>query len=217
MTVDDLIEAYRAESDDRAEPPLVSDDRLLMFANEAQTEACRRGQLLLDSSSALCTIAYAAGASFVTLDPLIVFPTRAQTDGKSACLIHVDEMDRIFPSWQDDSVQDRPTHLISGLTTGALHLWPKPKVDGAVKLTVQRMPVPLVNCGDTPEIRIELHPGLVQWMLHRSYSTLDSELYSAAQSADALARFEAEFGRKASGRNEQWMRAGSHATPDPIA
>ena len=68
-----------------------------------------------------------------------------------------------------------------------------------------------------PEIRPELHRGLVEWMLFRAYSRQDTDLYNDAKAAIALGRFEAEFGRKTSGRNEEWVRRGSDPMPGPIA
>jgi hypothetical protein len=59
--------------------------------------------------------------------------------------------------------------------------------------------------------------GLVEWMLYRVYSSEDMELYNPQKAAIHEAKFIAEFGRKASTRNESWMRNGRGVSPDPIA
>ena len=218
MTLEELIALYRADAFDQHEPYLCGDELLTLYANEAQDEACRRGQLLRDSISPICRVAYGAGAEHIALDGKIIDVLRARADGHAMCLVSLDDMDRMMPSWQDDTQQGRPTYLVSGLATGALFLWPRPATDGIVALTVQRLPLKrLANDTDKPEIRPELHAALVNWILFRAYSRQDSELHDAQKAALALSRFEEEFGRKASGRNEQWVRNGSGVMPGPIA
>lgn len=218
MTLKDLIHLCRIQADDRKDPPAWSDQTLTIYANEAQVEACRRGQLLRDSASPLCRLPFATGAEAVTLDPVVVRVLRAFVDGQAVDVVSVDEMDGSMPGWQFQDRQDRPQRLVSGMTTGQLHLWPRPAAAGEVRLTVQRLPLDAMRTPiDEPEIRPELHKALVDWMLFRAYSTQDTELYNDAKAVLALARFEAEFGRKASGRNEQWVRSREVGVPGALA
>jgi hypothetical protein len=219
MTLEEIITMYRAQAFDNADPYLCSDELLTIYANEAQNEACRRGDLLRDSSSDFCSIAYIANQETVDIDPRIVKIKRAYTDGYPLTDLSVEEMDEISPSWQTDSIRARPTHLISGLTTGVRYLWPRPRDAGTLSLTVQRLPLcKLMNDVDEPEIREEAHMGLVEWMLYRAYSREDApELYNPQKAAIHEAKFIAEFGRKTSARNEAWMRNGRGVQPDPIA
>lgn len=218
MTLEELIVLYRAEAKDAAVPPLCSDELLALYAKEGQEEACRRGDLLRDSSSPMCSIAIAADAETAVLDPRIVRIIRARVDGEDVSVVSDEVMDSIFPAWQNDTSRSRPTHLVEGMTSGALHLWPRPKDAGTIRLTVQRLPLKsLRNDFDKPEIRPELHHGIVDWMLYRAYSIQDSDLQDPARAAQALGRFEAEFGRKTSARNEAWVRNGQGLNPGPIA
>jgi hypothetical protein len=225
MNLEELIALYRAQSMDQIKSVgggdsdvFCKDDLLTIYVNEAQEEACRRSELLRDSSSPMCTVAIAADEEIATIDPRIVRIIRARVDGQDVALVSDEVMDSIFPAWQDDTSRSRPTHLVEGMTTGALHLWPRPKDAGTIRLTVQRLPLkPLRNDFDKPEIRPELHRGLVDWMLYRAYSREDTDLHNDGKAAVALARFEAEFGRKASGRNEAWVRNGQGLNPGPIA
>lgn len=218
MNLEELIVLYRVESKDEADPQFCSDKLLALYATEGQEEACRRGDLLRDSSSSMCTLAIAPDAETAALDPRIVRILRARIDGQDVSVVSGEVMDGIFPAWQDDTNRSRPTHLVQGMTSGALHLWPRPKDVGTIRLTVQRLPLkPLRFDNDKPEIRPELHHGIVDWMLYRAYSIQDSDLQDATKAAQALGRFEAEFGRKTSGRNEAWMRNGQGSNPGPIA
>lgn len=218
MTLADLIALYRADSMDAPDGQLCSDELLTIYANEAQDEACRRGQLLRDSSAPVAVISFDAGAETVALDARVLRVLRAFVDGHQALPTSVEEMDHLVPGWQFQSLQDRPQRLVTGMTTGKLHLWPVPAQAGTIRMTVQRLPLkPMRTEADSPEIRPELHRALVPWMLYRAYSREDTDLYNDTKAAVHLAKFEAEFGRKASGRNEEWMRSGRGEMPGPIA
>lgn len=218
MNLSELITLYRAQSMDVEEPYLCSDELLTLYANEAQEEACRRGQLLRDSSSPWCTTPVVQGTEEVPLNPLTVRVVRAFCDGYPMQIVDSDVMDSISPSWQFRTVQSRPTRLVTGLNSNAVSLWPRPDRDYVLNLTVQRLPLrPMRNDNDRPEIRHETHAALVEWMMHRVFSRVDSELFDPSRAALALQRFEAEFGRKAGGRNEEWVRRGAGVMPSPIA
>lgn len=225
MNLKDLIALYRADSMDEARATgggtsdvFCTDALLTIYANEAQVEACRRGQLLRDSTSPLCRLPFAVGAETVPLDPLVVRVLRAFVDGQAVDVVSADEMDGSMPGWQFQDRQDRPQRLVTGMTTGQLHLWPRPAADGEIRLTVQRLPMYALRVGiDEPEIRPELHSSLVHWMLYKAYSREDNDLHNDAKAAVALAKFEAEFGRKASGRNEEWVRSREVGVPGPLA
>ena len=106
----------------------------------------------------------------------------------------------------------------AGIGPGVLYLWPRPSQAGELHMTVQRLPkMPMADGGDEPEIRQEAHSALVHWMLYRAYSRMDTDLYNDAKAAIALQQFEAEFGSKASVRNEEWVRSGTAMMPGPIA
>ena len=218
MTLEQLIALYREQSFDKATPPFCSDELLTIYANEAQDEACRRGDLLRDSSSAVCTIPFAADDESVALDPRIIEIQRAKVNGQRVALSKSDEMEDELPNWDEDTRRDVPQRLIQGVTTGRLFLWPRPAASGTIKLTVRRLPLdPMANDIDEPEIRPELHTSLVEWMLFRAYSREETEMYNDTKAALCKSRFVAEFGSKASGRNEAWARNGGHVNAPPIA
>lgn len=220
MTLQDLITLYRADMQDEQEPYFCSDKLLTLYANEAQDEACRRGRLLVDSSSPFCKIAYQAGDATVPLDPSVLNVLRAVgDDGQHMAMVEADVMDADYPAWRSLSHRyRRPTRLVSGLDTGALHLWPRPNEAGTIELTVQRLPkARLVNMTDEPEIRAEAHPALAQWLCYRAFSRQDTELFNENKAQAALKKFEAEFGPKVSLRNEQWVREGQGLMPGPLA
>lgn len=218
MTLEQIIALYRARAQDTEEPQLCDNDTARLYVNEAQEEACRRAQLLVQSTGAMCQVQFKAGSELIQLDRKVLKVLRSYVDGCQVRVVPVDVMDHNHPNWQFDTMRDKPRVLISGLTTDALHLWPIPSQDGEVRLSVQRLPMkPLIADSDKPEIREEAHPALVEWVLHRVYSTQDADLYDPNKSEVALKKFEAEFGPKSSLRNENWVRAGAGALPAPLA
>ena len=218
MTLGELIAMYRAQSRDDAAPYFCSDELLTIYANEAQDEACRRGQMIRDAASPLCTIAYQAGDESVPVDPRITQVVMAFVDGYPLDIVGGDQMDAIMPGWSAATTSARPSRLISGVSAGRLHLWPTPTQPGQIKLRVLRLPLKrLVNDTDKPEIRQEAHPALVEWMMYRAYSRDDADMRDERQAAIYLQKFTAEFGSKPSARNEQWVRDGGSHAPGPIA
>lgn len=218
MNLRELIDAYRDESDDSATPPMCSDERLTRFANEGQVEACRRALVLTDSTSALCSISYAADDATITLDPRIIEVRSASIGNEDMRLRTVEEMGCTWSNWRTDTLRNVPSFLIRGLDTGKLHLYPRPATSGTIQLAVYRLPlVALVNDDDVPELRLEWHQSLVDWMLYRAYSRRDSEQLDPRIAAEALLRFEAEFGTRTGARNEDWSRNSSAANPPPLA
>ena len=218
MTLADLIVMYRAQAFDNAEPYFCSDELLTIYANEGQDEACRRGELLRSASAPFCTVAFSAGDESVALDPRIIRIKSVRVNDKIARVITDDQMGEMFPEWMDDTSRSEPTHLVEGVETGRLYLWPRPAASGTVKLVVHRLPLErMANDVDEPEIRSELHPQLVDWMLYRAHSREDVEIFNDTKARLALGRFESEFGKKASGRNEAWSRYGERVHSAPIA
>lgn len=217
MDVSDMIAAYRDESHDIAKPPFMSDDRLLALANEGQIEACRRAGLLRTSTADVCSASITAGDPMVQLDAKIldVVRARASTGPYPLAVALTLDLDNQVPDWEASSGE--PTDYVPDYESGWLRLYPVPVKDGELRMTVTRLPRLLESDSDTPEIRTEHHPALVQWMLHRAFGTQDSDLFDPNRSGIALAAFEREFGKKKSARNEAWQRERNDLTSSPIA
>lgn len=206
MNAGELIAAYRDESFDTATPPFITDDRLRQFASQAEREACRRSHLLVDSTSAFCSVAVPANTPLVELDPLIINVRRCKLSISTYSLssVRAEEMDRVNPGWE--SHLGTPTTYVTDYQSGHIRLYPNPQVGSTLTMTVSRLPVAdMAADADKPEIRREYHEGLVQWMLYRAYSKQDSDLFDPNKAAKALNEFEKEFGKKASARNERWQ------------
>ncbi len=215
MTLVDLIAEYREESHDSGTPPFVSDAWLTRRANQAEQEACRRAGLLIESAHAMCNVSVSAGDPLVQIDSKIIDIKKARMSLGSEKLDPV-TVSELPMNWESDT--GTPSYYVTDYQSGAIRLYPSPIVDDDLLLTATRLPLRDMEDGeDKPEIRAEYHYALVQWMLHRAYAKQDVDIFDPNKSSRALAEFEREFGRKASARNEEWMRHRPAITAEPIA
>ncbi len=218
MTLGELIAQFRVETKDQASPPFWSDETLAYYATEGETEACRRGDFLRDSTSSLAVIPVSAGDSLLKLDRRVrkVLRYRLASETVPLNTATTEEMDRALPGWEDQT--GRPRAVVTDYQTGSVRLWPIPDAADELRMTVVRLPLrALASDDDEPELRAEYHHGLIDWMVHRAFNELDSDRFDPHRSAAALARFTAEFGRRSSARNEAWQRDRIETLPDPIA
>lgn len=207
MNLEEIIRLFREESVDKERPYFWSDDLLKIFASEAQREACRRSNLLIDSTSAFCSVPVAPNDPLVKLDPSIVNVMRAKLSISTYALspVRAEEMDRVNPGWETHI--GTPTTYVTNYQTDHIRLYPNSQVGADLNLTVSRLPVSdMTAMEDEPEIRVEYHQGLIQWMLHRAYSRHDADTFDPEKAAKAIAAFEQEFGKRTSARNEKWQR-----------
>ncbi len=219
MTLGDLIGAFRDEAGDKVNNPYFwPTKQLTKWANEGETEACRRAQLLIDSTSPSCSVPVVAGTPVVGLDPVVLCVMRARMDANPLPMAFqtLRDMDACALGWE--SVTGKPVVCVTDYQSGAIRLYPSPSEDGTLLLTISRLPsYQMESDTDEPEIRPEHHPALVQWMLYRAYAKQDADTFDPRKSASALAEFEREFGSKASARNELWSRGRPDIVFQPIA
>jgi hypothetical protein len=207
MKLIDLINITRLEMDD-ADPnhPLITDAEHIEFANDAELEACRRGRLILDSTTtAICQIAVVANTASYSLDPRVQSIRRAKLTGLLPLKRrNLQDMDSQYPGW-DDAATGMPIVFIPD-DTGQIRLWPTPSANTTLSMIVVRSPLAEMNDEtDSPEIAPRFHRSLRYWMMYRAYSKQDSQANDPKKALESLAMFEQEFGQKSSAINETWI------------
>jgi hypothetical protein len=198
MTLEQLIEQFRIDADDRVAPYLWSDDDVTRWLNEAQHEACTRALLIKDMDTlAVCQIPVFAGNPAYALHPSIISITRAafaptgQTDEFELHQTDEFELDRTELGWRRRT--ERPRSYIHNDTK--LRLGCLPDSDGTLHIDVQRGPLrDMSNDLDRPEIAQAHHRHLVNWALFRCFGIPDSELLDKGRAQAAEALFAAYFG-----------------------
>jgi len=210
MKLLELLRIFRDEVDDTAGDASArrwSDAEALEYANDAQSEACRRARLLVDSSTpAICQLAVPAGASLVALDARVIFVRRARfTGSQPLARMTLQDMDSHNPYWSD-TPPGRPFAFIPDLQTGKLAVYPPSDAARTLHLTVVREPLLDMNdLQDTPEIAPRYHRSLRYWMMVRAYGKQDSEANDPKKAASAEVLFAREFGAPSSAIDEAWI------------
>lgn len=207
MKAGKLIEIFREEVDDTKNPHLWSDTELFAYLNQAESEACRRARLLVDSSTAeVCDIAITADEQDFALDPRIIMIRRAKLLAESYPLEHksIAALDEEYPAWDSD-VASTPSAYFVDADSSKISLYPKHDATDTLKLTVVREPLSAVNDDeDELEIPSRYHFGLINWMKYRAYLKPDSETKNPELSVLGLALFEQEFGKRRSAIEERF-------------
>ena len=210
MTITELIAQYRRESRDNADPPLVSNEELIVLYNEAIDQACTRKQLLFDATTAdVCELDIDDTTAIYDLHESIVTPTMAyliDSTGKHIPLKIVDrfEMDRINPVWRADAAGE-PGYLI--VDEKSVQLTPPPAAAHTLKMEVYRTPLATEKLPADPEdepfteehtsspvIAKGHHEHLVHWVLSRVYGYGDNELLAPGKAAKHESMFNRYFG-----------------------
>lgn len=209
MKLGELLDIVRrSDLDDTAQPYLWSDDELTEYADDAQKQACRRGRLLVDSTTdAICEIAVVAGTSVYTLDPRVIRINRARLSSESLPLrfMQVRALDAQAPGWED--WEGTPEYLVPDWQSGGIRLVPNPTANATLGLTVVRLPLAELNDPDDDfEIRDEYLRELRHWIVYRAYMKRDSETFKPDKATEALALFEREFGPPQPAYAELWAQ-----------
>lgn len=198
MDAGELVAAYRQRSDDETEPFLISRERALYFASEAEKEACVRSDLIWDETSDFLSIdvvdgqaTYQADNRITRIDRAVFVPLLGQARGRLE-LTGLDILAERDPGFRRTSW---PSALARRGNT--LRLWPTPNIDGQLMLSVYRLPLyPMGDESDEPEIPPEHHDQLIDWMLYLTYSTKDADVEDAPRAMRAEQRFAMHFGER---------------------
>lgn len=207
MKLRELIEIFRNEVDDAAEPFLWTEEELIEYTNDAENEAARRGRLLVDSTTPeICEIALVAGTAAYALDPRVIFVRRARVASRSLPLARATlrDFDSEVPGWEAHT--GTITSFITDYDTGKLRLYRKPTADDTLLLSVTRLPLnEMKKLDDAPEIHARFQRNLRHWLKFRAYSKQDAETKDDKKAAEGLALFVKEFGEASSAIDEEWI------------
>lgn len=194
MNGQDFIDRFRLDRDDRATPYFWTDDEILSYATEAETEACIRAKLLEDKTTAqCCTVTLEADTADYDLDASVFLVKRVTYLGRALTETSVEAMDAQDSNWEARTGE--PCEFIQ--SEGKLRVIPIPVDDGELALTVYRTPLDPITDASEPEIPARLHLRLLDWMYHLAFLKQDVETFDAASAEKHSLKFEASFGERA--------------------
>lgn len=209
MNIVELVALYRWKSHDSAIPYFVSDAHVVDLFNNAESESCRRRDLLFDdSTAAVCHIAVTDATSTYALHSKVKKITKAYLEDAEGVKTYLeilsrDELDSKHPGWRDDT--SPPYALI--VDDQSVRIVPAVDDDYTLKFELYRLPIsamfypvspvpvpapdPLI---ESPEIDASHHPYLLHWVLHEVYAIPDNDMYDLELSEHHLKKFSRYFG-----------------------
>lgn len=229
MIAKDAIQVLREDKLDDVElPHLWSDPELLRFYNYAEVQACRRGHLLIDETTAndsgtaatagtmgqkpLCLLTLIAGQAVYNLSPKILMVKRCQLSGMDYPLtgpLTYAEADELMSGWRGTS-GTVGTAGSGGYPSGFLNepgntitLLLAPSAAGTAYLTVSRLPLMSFGLDGSPEIDESYHEGLLNWAAHLAFMKPDSETFNANLSTYYEKLFTDQFGPLPNAKSER--------------
>jgi hypothetical protein len=201
MFLNDLIVSAQNQSDEIVDKPdlLWSLDEWTEYANDAENEACIRGNLIIDKSTALTSIAVLSGIGTYSIDEKILEIRRVKLASGTEPLVKTSKkvLDATYPNWETDTGTVR-SWFHDG--TNKITLYKLPNTATTMSLMVSRLPlVPMTLANkltESPEVDAMYHQGLVDWMLLRAYSKQDTETLDKGKAKEHLTRFTKRFGER---------------------
>lgn len=197
MELRELIRRFRVESNDKVEPYFIEDDDVKAWLNDAVNEACIRSRLIYENN---VSISVQVGKSIYPLSKSIYeisriwFEPSSGEKARPLTLVSTGELDRKFyDNWAE--LHGKPGYVVQ--TDTKIRLVPQPDVGGIIKLEGYRVPLsPLQADTDIPELNPIHHVYLIQWVLHKAFSVVDSEFFDPNRAAIAEQSFTDFFGAR---------------------
>lgn len=202
MTLQELIQEFRARVRDTEQPYLWSDDLVKSWLDEAEQEACARGRLLHESCNPLvCEISVKAGVAEYLLHAAVLEITHLSFKpvGDSSIWPVPLRSTECLDAQMGIDWRSKPGFVVAAVQTDkAIRLAPVPEVDGLLRLECYRLPMrPLSRESiSVPEMHATHHRSLVDWALYKAYSVPDSDLMDLERSAQAERAFSQYFGAR---------------------
>ena len=188
MTLVELIERFRRDADDLANPPLWDEDDILANIASAQDEFCRLTGGLRDSTSSITQIAVAPSNVFVSHSSRIMTIRAAKRLSDHAEIrvlnianlpLHVRPPDYgISREVRLDATTGELFAVVVGIEEKKLRLVEIPIVSDTIALTVDRLPLVRPTDVNTHSLEIdeEFHLDLLDWVKYLAYNVDDSEI-----------------------------------------
>lgn len=212
MTLREILRLWRRRMDDTEKPYLWSDEDAVLFANEAEREACERALLLEEDSSGspIVNINGKADVGTYPLDPRIIYVRSVRWGGHQLEPISRKTLDDVprrreyggyfVTPWGDTTdwttLTGTPRFFLAPQSK-YLTLVRIPTSAAPIKLSVYRYPLdPMVLTDQTrgPEIPERYHVHLVDWMEHLALDNIDADKGNPARSKAKADTFTANFG-----------------------
>lgn len=204
MIIEDLLDEFRSQVADEAQPYLWSDDEVLRYITDAQDMFTRLTGGIADmSTAALINVPVVINQPFSDHSPYIlrIMSGRLLTSKRDIEFVQESQIqalkERDYGSYNGFSLDDTDTGLVKygvlGLTDKKIRWLRVPQVAETCRLRIYRLPYPrIVDWDGVLEIDEQHHIHLIKWMKHLAYSKQDAETRNdklAAEMKDAFDKY----------------------------
>lgn len=202
MTLEELLDEFRSQVADEAQPYLWSDDEALRYIIDAQDMFVRLTGGIADmSTSAIINVTATLNTPFTAHSPYIlrIMSGRLQTSKRDVTFVHEKEIatlkERDYGSYNgftlDDDDVGEVRYGVLGLTDKQIRWLRVPELTEVVRLRVYRLPYPrIADWNGDLEIDVQHQRHLIMWMKYLAYSKQDAEARDDKKAADSKAAFE---------------------------
>lgn len=197
MTSGELLDLFRVEMNDVANPQLWSDDFIFGAIDSAQTQFARETDGIPDSTTpAVVDLVIAPDTtSLLYADVLPLHPSilkirtaRRGDNGRSVSVINEEDMPG--SGLYFDGLPGETRTLVTGTDENQVRVWPFPRSDLTIKLSVFRLPLVPITDDQALEIPAQHHRALLMWAKHLAYGVQDAETFDRTRSEEFKQRFE---------------------------
>lgn len=201
MIPSEILDSFRQQVHDVAEPYLWSDDELAYFLDDAQTMFCRLTDGIADATTPAATqVSIVPGQIWYPLHPAVKAvrsATRADT-GLELDVVNQDEHRRLLQRWAGPYGSNTPAQpgvvrrLVLGAEENQIMAYPTPDETVTINLSIYRLPLAPITVSSAtmdPQLGSQHHWHLMLWMKHLAYGKADSEVYDPR----AAERYEQAF------------------------
>lgn len=191
MTAGELLDLYRLETVDVAQPYLWSDDFILGALSDAQVQFCRWTDGIADSSTDVVTkLSIVAGTDSYALHSKVKKLRTARREDTGRPLDVLNQEDMPARGMYFDGRPGTVSAVITGMDENTVRVWPMPAETMTVRLSVFRLPLTDLTDGDDPlVVPLQHQRALLLWAKHLGYGVHDTEMFDRAKSEDFEQKF----------------------------
>lgn len=199
MNSTELLDKFRLEVFDTADPYLWSDDEIFEYMDDAQKMFCRLVEGIPDSTSSITQISYAAGDVWAPIDPKVLKIRKVYklSNYDNVQFINFEDIghniteDYRRPMYDElDDSTGEVRQIILGMEMDQVRLVKIPIAADTLQMIIYRLPLTdITGTGIDLEIHQQHHVHLIHWMKFRAYSKHDAEAFNKGKAEEFEAKF----------------------------
>lgn len=194
MKASEIVDLFRVEMHDTAEPPMFSDEQLYAYLNDAQQTFVRELGGIPDASSQFLQIAAAVNDTSFKYDHRILKIRGAYrlSDGCQVDVIDYEEMRT--RGLRFDGCTGHVEAIVIGMDEATVRYLKTVDLADTLQLIVDRMPLQDITMDEpdaAPEIIPPHHIHLVTHMMAKAFGNQDAEVFNKSKAIEKTAEFKA--------------------------